>query len=91
MDDFKENIPLISALFNPGLRERHWVKMSEIAEQDLTPTEVKMGMEDIRRRKYGGVTQGIVEYTCTCMTFAHERRFSPALYFRAATFEGTSR
>ena len=41
MDDFKENIPLISALFNPGLRERHWEKMSEIAEQDLTPTEVQ--------------------------------------------------
>lgn len=40
MDDFKEHLQLIQALFNPGLRERHWDKMSEIAEQDLKPTEV---------------------------------------------------
>lgn len=40
MEDFKEHLPLIGALFNPGLRERHWSKMSEIAAQDLAPTEV---------------------------------------------------
>jgi len=40
VDDFKEHLQLIQALFNPGLRERHWDKMSEIAEQDLKPTEV---------------------------------------------------
>ncbi len=33
---------MISALFNPGLRERHWTKMSEIAGQDLTPTDVSV-------------------------------------------------
>ena len=32
---------MISSLFNPGLRTRHWEKMSEIAGQDLTPTEVQ--------------------------------------------------
>jgi dynein heavy chain len=37
VDDFKQNLPLIAAVCNPGLRERHWVKMSEIAGQDLTP------------------------------------------------------
>lgn len=40
VDDFKEHSSLIAALFNPGLRERHWVKMSEIASQDLKPNEV---------------------------------------------------
>ena len=40
VDDFKEHLPLIGALFNPGLRDRHWEKMSAIAEQDLKPTEV---------------------------------------------------
>ena len=36
----------MSALFNPGLRERHWEKMSSIAGQDLRPTE------DANLRKY---------------------------------------
>ena len=34
---FRENIPFISTLCNPGLRQRHWDKMSEIAGRDLTP------------------------------------------------------
>ena len=40
MDDFKQMLPLVAAVCNPGLRERHWVKMSEIAGQDLTPAPV---------------------------------------------------
>ena len=40
VDDFKEYSGLIGALFNPGLRDRHWEKMSQIANQDLKPTEV---------------------------------------------------
>ena len=40
VDDFKELQGLIAALFNPGLRERHWEKMSSIAGQNLQPTEV---------------------------------------------------
>ena len=40
VDDFKEHSSLIAALFNPGLRERHWEKMSDIANQDLKPNEV---------------------------------------------------
>ena len=31
---------MLAALFNPGLRDRHWEKMSEIAGQDLRPNEV---------------------------------------------------
>lgn len=42
VDDFKEHLTLIGALFNPGLRERHWEKMSDIANQDLKPNEVKL-------------------------------------------------
>ncbi|KAM9098063.1 dynein heavy chain 12, axonemal isoform X1 [Sarcophilus harrisii] len=34
---FKENIPTVSILCNPGLRARHWKEMSEIAGFDLTP------------------------------------------------------
>ena len=34
---FQEYIPVISILCNPGIRDRHWIKMSEIAEKDITP------------------------------------------------------
>ncbi|XP_053147136.1 dynein axonemal heavy chain 12 isoform X3 [Hemicordylus capensis] len=35
--DFKENIPLVTILCNPGIRTRHWQQMSEIVAYDLTP------------------------------------------------------
>ncbi|KAJ6668326.1 hypothetical protein lerEdw1_015703 [Lerista edwardsae] len=35
--DFKENIPLVTILCNPGMRIRHWQQMSAIAGYDLTP------------------------------------------------------
>lgn len=44
VDDFKEYLGLIGALFNPGLRERHWEKMSQIANQDLKPNEVEISV-----------------------------------------------
>uniref|UniRef100_H2M1P1 Dynein axonemal heavy chain 12 n=1 Tax=Oryzias latipes TaxID=8090 RepID=H2M1P1_ORYLA len=34
---FKDYIPVVSILCNPGLRGRHWEKMSQIAGFDLTP------------------------------------------------------
>ncbi|KAI3387241.1 hypothetical protein SNEBB_002654 [Seison nebaliae] len=34
---FKENIPVIQILCNPGIRDRHWAVMSEIAGRDLKP------------------------------------------------------
>jgi len=34
---FKVHIPLISIMCNPGIRSRHWVKMSELYGEDLTP------------------------------------------------------
>ncbi|KAM4563453.1 dynein axonemal heavy chain 12 isoform 1-T1 [Odontesthes bonariensis] len=34
---FKDYIPVVSILCNPGLRGRHWDQMSQIVEYDLTP------------------------------------------------------
>eukprot|EP00794_Sanderia_malayensis_P007414 gene7414-8234_t len=35
--DFKENVPVLSTLCNPGLRQRHWKAMSEIIGFDIAP------------------------------------------------------
>ncbi|XP_037760095.1 dynein axonemal heavy chain 12 isoform X2 [Chelonia mydas] len=35
--DFKENIPTVTILCNPGIRTRHWQQMSDIIGYDLTP------------------------------------------------------
>ncbi|GCC21888.1 hypothetical protein chiPu_0000270 [Chiloscyllium punctatum] len=35
--DFKEIVPLVSILCNPGMRPRHWAQVSEIMGYDLTP------------------------------------------------------
>ncbi|XP_046897139.1 dynein axonemal heavy chain 12 [Hypomesus transpacificus] len=35
--DFREHIPMVSILCNPGVRSRHWEQMSTIVDYDLTP------------------------------------------------------
>ncbi|XP_049921653.1 dynein axonemal heavy chain 12 [Epinephelus moara] len=35
--EFKDHIPVVSILCNPGIRGRHWDQMSEIVGYDLTP------------------------------------------------------
>ena len=32
-------MPLIQNLFNPGMRERHWIALSEIVGYDVMPSE----------------------------------------------------
>ncbi|XP_062872057.1 dynein axonemal heavy chain 12 [Trichomycterus rosablanca] len=35
--EFKEHIPMVSILCNPGIRARHWEQMSEVVSYDLAP------------------------------------------------------
>ena len=39
VDDFKEFLPLVSTLFNPGMRDRHWDTISDIIGYEFKPTE----------------------------------------------------
>ncbi|XP_076449948.1 dynein axonemal heavy chain 7-like [Babylonia areolata] len=39
VEEFKQHLPLVQTLFNPGLRDRHWDKISEIVGFNLKPDE----------------------------------------------------
>lgn len=38
-DAFKKNVPLIRTLASPALRDRHWLKLSEILNADINPED----------------------------------------------------
>ena len=38
LEKFKENLPLLSTFCNPGIRDRHWSKMSDIVGFELKPS-----------------------------------------------------
>lgn len=35
IETFRENLPLVQTLGNPGLKERHWEKISEVVGYPL--------------------------------------------------------
>ena len=39
VEEFREHMPMIGTLFNPGLRERHWESISEIVGYSLKPDD----------------------------------------------------
>ena len=39
VEEFKEHMPLVQTLFNPGLRDRHWDKISDIVGFSIKPDE----------------------------------------------------
>ena len=39
VEEFREFLPLVRALFNPGMRDRHWLQVSEIVGFDLRPAD----------------------------------------------------
>ena len=48
IEDFMKYIPIITALRNPGMRDRHWEQISEEIKQELNPDEtftLKTGLE----------------------------------------------
>jgi dynein heavy chain len=52
LDEFMTNMPMIKVLCNPGMRERHWDRLSEISGMEIKPDAtatlrkmLKMGLE----------------------------------------------
>ena len=39
VEEFREYMPLVQTLFNPGLRDRHWEQISEVVEYPLKPDD----------------------------------------------------
>ena len=39
VEEFREYLPLIHTLFNPGMRDRHWLQVSEIVSFNLCPSD----------------------------------------------------
>ncbi|KAM9777518.1 dynein axonemal heavy chain 12-like [Neosynchiropus ocellatus] len=37
VQEFKDHVPLVSLLCSPGIRPRHWMMMSEVVGDDITP------------------------------------------------------
>jgi dynein heavy chain len=39
VEEFREYLPLVTSLFNQGMRERHWQQVSEIVGFNLRPDD----------------------------------------------------
>jgi len=39
VEEFREHLPLVCSLFNPGMRERHWLQVSEVVGFNLYPDD----------------------------------------------------
>jgi len=52
VEEFRKHLPLVLTLFNPGMRDRHWLQVSEVVGFNLHPDDnmclsllVKMNLE----------------------------------------------
>lgn len=55
LDEFKENVPLLHALCNPGLRERHWKEISNVVGFEVRPEpshNLQKFLEDLQLDQY---------------------------------------
>ncbi|XP_070569551.1 dynein axonemal heavy chain 7-like isoform X2 [Ptychodera flava] len=63
VEEFKEHLPLVMAVCNPGLRDRHWDQMAEIVGYPLKPDEdtTLSKMIDMNLEPYLARFEGISE------------------------------
>jgi dynein heavy chain len=53
VQDFKPNVPLIVSLRNPGMRDRHWMDLSEKLSFQLNPAEDHLTLNNILNFELG--------------------------------------
>lgn len=63
VEEFKEYLPLVSTLFNQGMRERHWIQVSDIVGFNLRPDDdmclsrlIDMNLE-VHVSKFEGISE----------------------------------
>jgi len=63
VEEFREFLPLVCTLFNPGMRDRHWLEVSEIVGFDLRPGDdmclshlIDMNL-DVHIPKFDGISE----------------------------------
>ena len=63
VEEFKDYMPLVQTLFNPGLRQRHWDQISEIVGYPLRPDEDQClsKLVDMQLDSFIGKFEGISE------------------------------
>ena len=63
IEDFKENLPLISCLCNPGMRDRHWHQISDIVGYSIAPEpeNTLQSFLNMKLEAYLGQFEGVSE------------------------------
>ncbi|KAI8820875.1 dynein heavy chain and region D6 of dynein motor-domain-containing protein [Fimicolochytrium jonesii] len=75
MDDFKPNLPLIQALRNPGMRDRHWDRLNEEMGTKLRP-DASLTLTDILKMN---LLERVDTITKVCDTAGKEYSIEAAL------------
>lgn len=47
VENFRPNVPLIIALRNPGMRDRHWKELSDRTQKELPADKAKMSLNEL--------------------------------------------
>lgn len=74
VEEFREHMPLIQTLFNPGLRERHWEQISDIVgfpikQDDETNLSKFVDMNlDQYIPKFESKSQDLLQHACFSMS-----------------------
>ena len=63
VEEFREHLPLVQTLFNPGMRDRHWLEVSEVVGFNLYPDDemclsrlIDMNLE-VHNAKFEGISE----------------------------------
>ncbi|NWU76504.1 DYH7 protein, partial [Onychorhynchus coronatus] len=84
--DFKENIPTVTVFCNPGMRDRHWERMSNIVGYDLTP-DAGTTLRKILKQNLGPYLE---EFTTISVGASKEFSLEKAMYTMMEVWDSIS-